>query len=411
MKLLKKILHVNYSDNLGGAAISCQRLHYAQLKNNIDSWLFSYDQKIKSNKSITFDNGYIKKQYLLKRIISKIISKPFENEKIIKSLSIFDTGSLKKINDFNCDVVNLHWVCNEMLSIENIKKINKPIVWTILDMWPFIGADHICLESDMPNAYWKNNNVTKKNTSFLNKWVLKRKIKNFPKDIRLVCISNWLKKKAQESSVFKDYEIDYIPCTLDFEKWKILDKNLSRKILDLPQNKKIILFISASGTDDYRKGFHILKKALNNMSRGNDLHLVVVGKVTSKDLKDLKIEKTIYDKFYSGKSDFLNLIYSSADLLTVPSLVEPFGQVAIEALACGLPTIAFKNTGLEDIIDHKKTGYLSNFLDEENFLEGMKWLLYDFNQDERKKKIREYGIMNFSENKISNEYLKVYNKF
>jgi glycosyltransferase involved in cell wall biosynthesis len=411
MKLLKKILHVNYSDNLGGAAISCQRLHYAQLKNNIDSWLFSYDQKIKSNKSITFDNGYKKKQYLLKRIISKIISKPFENEKIIKSLSIFDTGSLKKINDFNCDVVNLHWVCNEMLSIENIKKINKPIVWTILDMWPFIGADHICLESDMPNAYWKNNNVPKKNTSFLNKWVLKRKIKNFPKDIRLVCISNWLKKKAQESSVFKDHEIDYIPCTLDFEKWKILDKNLSRKILDLPQNKKIILFISASGTDDYRKGFHILKKALNNMARGNDLHLVVVGKVTSKDLKDLKIEKTIYDKFYSGKSDFLNLIYSSADLLTVPSLVEPFGQVAVEALACGLPTIAFKNTGLEDIIDHKKTGYLSNFLDEENFLEGMKWLLYDFNQDETKKKIREYGIMNFSENKISNEYLKVYNKF
>ena len=411
MKLLKKILHVNYSDNLGGAAISCQRLHYAQLKNNIDSWLFSYDQKIKSNKSITFDNGYKKKQYLLKRIISKIISKPFENEKIIKSLSIFDTGSLKKINDFNCDVVNLHWVCNEMLSIENIKKINKPIVWTILDMWPFIGADHICLESDMPNAYWKNNNVPKKNTSFLNKWVLKRKIKNFPKDIRLVCISNWLKKKAQESSVFKDHEIDYIPCTLDFEKWKILDKNLSKKILDLPQNKKIILFISASGTDDYRKGFHILKKALNNMARGNDLHLVVVGKVTSKDLKDLKIEKTIYDKFYSGKSDFLNLIYSSADLLTVPSLVEPFGQVAVEALACGLPTIAFKNTGLEDIIDHKKTGYLSNFLDEENFLEGMKWLLYDFNQDETKKKIREYGIMNFSENKISNEYLKVYNKF
>ena len=125
----------------------------------------------------------------------------------------------------------------------------------------------------------------------------------------------------------------------------------------------------------------------------------------------LKIEKTIYDKFYSGKSDFLNLVYSSADMLTVPSLIEPFGQVAVEALACGLPTLAFRNTGLEDIIDHKKTGYLSNFLDEENFLDGLNWLLFDFDHKARKKNIRDHGIINFSENKISNEYLKVYNKF
>jgi glycosyltransferase involved in cell wall biosynthesis len=411
MKLFKKILHVNYSDNLGGAAISCQRLHYAQLKNNIDSWLFSYDQKNNSNRSITFDSGYKKNEYLLKKVISKLISRPFENEKIIKSLSIFETGSLKKINSFDCDVVNLHWICNEMLLIENIKKINKPLVWTILDMWPFIGADHICLDSNLPDAYWKNNNEKKKNTSFLNKWVLKRKIKNFPKDIKLVCISNWLKKKALESSVFKDYDIDYIPCTLNFNKWKILDKKNSRKILNLPKDKKIILFVTASGTDDYRKGFHILKKALKNIVKTDDLHLVIVGRAMKKDLKDLKIENTIYDKFYSGKSDFLNLIYSSADLLTVPSLIEPFGQVAVEALACGLPTLAFKNTGLEDIIDHKKTGYLSNFLDQENFLDGLKWLLYDFDHDVSKKSIRDHGINNFSEKKISNEYLKVYNKF
>ena len=61
------------------------------------------------------------------------------------------------------------------------------------------------------------------------------------------------------------------------------------------------------------------KKALKNIVKTDDLHLVIVGRAMKKDLKDLKIENTIYDKFYSGKSDFLNLIYSSADLLTVPS--------------------------------------------------------------------------------------------
>ena len=38
----------------------------------------------------------------------------------------------------------------------------------------------------------------------------------------------------------------------------------------------------------------------------------------------------------------------------MPSRIEAFGQVALEAGSCSLPTISFRNTGVEDIVDHKK---------------------------------------------------------
>ena len=43
----------------------------------------------------------------------------------------------------------------------------------------------------------------------------------------------------------------------------------------------------------------------------------------------------------------------------MPSRIEAFGQVALEAGSCSLPTISFRNTGVEDIVDHKKNGYLA----------------------------------------------------
>ena len=49
----------------------------------------------------------------------------------------------KKINASDIDVVNLHWVAGETMSIEDIGRIKKPIVWTMHDMWPFCGAEHV----------------------------------------------------------------------------------------------------------------------------------------------------------------------------------------------------------------------------------------------------------------------------
>ena len=53
----------------------------------------------------------------------------------------------------------------------------------------------------------------------------------------------------------------------------------------------------------------------------------------------------------------MNKLYSLADVTIVPSKMEVLGQTALESLACGTPVVAFNNTGLSDIIIHKKNGY------------------------------------------------------
>ena len=70
-------------------------------------------------------------------------------------------------------------------------------------------------------------------------------------------------------------------------------------------------------------------------------------------------------------------IYSSVDLVIMPSLIEAFGQVALEAASCNVPSVIFGNTGIEEIIDHKINGYVAKYKSSDDLYEGIKWCLED----------------------------------
>jgi len=74
-----------------------------------------------------------------------------------------------------------------------------------------------------------------------------------------------------------------------------------------------------------------------------------------------------FETFYF--SHFSN--YSAADVLVVPSIQESLGQSASEAMACGTPVVAFSDTGLSDIVDHKVNGYLAKTYFEEDLARGI----------------------------------------
>ena len=91
----------------------------------------------------------------------------------------------------------------------------------------------------------------------------------------------------------------------------------------------------------------------------------------------------------------------------MPSLIEAFGQVALEA-ACNVPSVIFGNTGIEEIIDHKINGYVAKYKSSDDLYEGIKWCLEDKNLNTLKLNCRNIAKKKFDNLFVVDKYLSLY---
>ena len=187
-------------------------------------------------------------------------------------------------------------------------------------------------------------------------------------------------------------------------------KTLSRKELNLPENSILVMFGAIGGTNDNRKGFQILQsvlKNLNNFSNAENINLVIFGGKDYRDYSELNFKIHKFNLISNDK--ILKKLYSAADVMIVPSKLETFGLTALESMSCGTPVVAFENTGLSDIIEHKKTGYLAKYLDEKDLLSGINWILNnplkEIIRENSRKRVEKF----FSDEVILDRYHKTYN--
>src|SRR5690606_36016618 len=102
-------------------------------------------------------------------------------------------------------------------------------------------------------------------------------------------------------------------------------------------------------------------------------------------------------------------LISLADLLLLPSAKESFGLVALEAMACGVPTVGSNAGGLPEVVEHGETGYLSEIGDVEAMADYAVRLL---SNPELYRRFSEQGIqrarVQFSAEKIADQYEELY---
>lgn len=105
----------------------------------------------------------------------------------------------------------------------------------------------------------------------------------------------------------------------------------------------------------------------------------------------------------------LPLVYSACDVFISPSIEENLPNTVLEALACGLPTVAFDVGGLSDIIVHKKNGYLASFPDTNDLAIGIKWVLANSQSDKTLwHHARQTALEKFNITNVAGQYIELY---
>jgi D-inositol-3-phosphate glycosyltransferase len=184
-------------------------------------------------------------------------------------------------------------------------------------------------------------------------------------------------QEHMESLVSTKGNIDIIPCGTDIRRFGSIDKQAARTQLGIDSDALMVFYV---GRFDPRKGIETLVRAVGQSQlRGKkNLKLVIGGGSRPGQSDGIERERiegivaelgmTDFTTFPGRLSDeILPAYYAAADVCVVPSHYEPFGLVAIEAMASGTPVVASDVGGLQFTVVPEQTGLLAPPKDEAAF--------------------------------------------
>ncbi len=374
-----KVLHVSFSDLGGGAARAAFRIHSCLAAVGIRSSMrvhlrLSEDPAVHAPESRwAWPIGRLRLR--ASRLALRAQRSPSAS---VRTLGLVPSGLAAELNECDADLVNLHWVGFDMLSVGEIASIRKPLVWTMHDMWPFCGTEHYPLDS--PDArfrtgYLSDNRGAGARGPDLDRWVWRRKRSLWTTPFQVVCPSQWLAECARDSVLMRGWPIAVVPNPLDLEQYRPFSRDEVRAELGLPAHKRLVLFGAFGGADDPRKGLQHLAGALALLERQSipDVALVVFGNLPEEPVEIAGFQTINLGPIQDEKR--LAKLYSSADAFVAPSEMDNLPNTVMEALACGTPVIAFRIGGMPDLIEPNRNGYLARPFDRADLAAGMLWAL------------------------------------
>jgi D-inositol-3-phosphate glycosyltransferase len=156
-------------------------------------------------------------------------------------------------------------------------------------------------------------------------------------------------------------KIGVVPCGVNLELFRPLDKSAARRELGFDRNESIVLYV---GRFDPLKGIERLIDAMTYLTPCPRLRLVLVGgdgnhTSEAQNLRNRSARLGLQNVVtFAGRipQDCLPPYYCAADVLALPSYYESFGLVGLESLACGTPVVATPVGAMEHILRPGVTG-------------------------------------------------------
>ena len=357
------IIQFSTYESFGGASIVAYNLHYSFKRLEHSSVMF-VGQKVSKDESIISIVNRNKDEVFFGSCVNQ--GQLFKNY-----LSTFDVPTMDEFSRSNIiHFHNLHGEYFNYLAMPGIVRL-KPALWTLHDMQAITGH---CANS-LGCEKWKTGcgscpsldeypAISKDSTKKL--WHEKHSIFS-GLDIDIVVPSKWLLDIVKQS-ILSDKNIHLIYNGIDTDIFYPSCKDIARDRLGIPSDKIVLVTSAAGGSKNLNKGAGLLHEALKKVTCKQEIVIIKIGdEVSSLQEQELHWIGTghVYD------TSKVREWYSAADIFVFPSIAENCPLAVLEAMACGLPSVAFNTGGIPELIDHMECGYIANYKDVDDFANGI----------------------------------------
>lgn len=415
-----KVLSLNVSDSSGGAARAAYRIHKSVIEFGVISQMLVLYKDLDDD-SVIKTSDFYSKNYLSEafRFVQKKINNKkqhFRWNKYPNRDNVFMSdlrseslhGALQKID---YDILHLHWVNLHFLDLNELTKVNKPIIWTLHDCWPFTGVCHYFYNCNRYRASCGRcphlrSEIDNDLSAII--WKRKREIYN-NLNLNVVSPSRWLAVEAKQSSLFRSTPITIIPNPINTELFSPGSRSEACTALHLDKNKSYFLYCAMNALADKNKGYEYILNAFNLLKKQTgftEIELLIAG--ADEPVKGAFLNFPVHYLGVIKDETLMVNAYRAAILTLVPSLSENLSNVIIESHSCGTPVVAFNTGGNMDIIDHMKTGYLVDKMLPDEIVNGIKWCIDNNTEGNLSKNARNKATKNFSSEKVGSQYYQLY---
>lgn len=415
-----RVLLVNTSECVGGAAIAASRLLRALNRNGVEAEMLVRDKQTDNPRVAAFADSPVQRL----RFVAERADIFVRNGLTRNNLFAIDTGrfgtDITHMPEFRrADVVHLHWINQAMLSLADIARIcrsGKRVVWTMHDMWPFTG---ICHHADTCTGWLSgcgNCRLLKRPSAHDLSWqVYRHKAQLFSRySIGMVGCSDWLTCLAQRSPLLTGQHVESIPNPIDTSRYTPATGDTERQAicrrLGLPDDRQLLLFVAYKVTDP-NKGIGYLREALSRLCAADScwakrLALVAVGREAGRLQGSFDVP--LYAVDYVSSAERMADYYRAATVLVMPTLMDNLPNTVVEAMACGLPCVAFEVGGLPQMISHGSDGYLVCYKDAGHLSHCIAALLSDPHYADFCHAARHKAVSVYSETAVAERYIRLY---
>lgn len=409
-----RVLIVNTSELQGGAAIASKRL-VAALNNNGVKAKMLVDEKESDDITVAGLPRTLRSRWRFLWERWCVFCHLHFSKAHLWDVDMANTGyDITRLREFReADVIHLEWVNHGMLSLKGIGKIlgsGKPVVWTLHDMWPATALCHLtrdCTryrEACAPCPYLPQG-------SGLATRVFRRKQRLLGgRTVFFVACSKWLATQARTSRLLAGQKVSVIPNPIDTHTFRPGNRDEARRRLQLPAGKRIILFVAYRATT-VMKGMDYLVEACRKLvdarpESRTDTAVVILGGHAGEYERSFLMP--VVAMGYVTDPRTIVDTYRAADVFVLPSLSENLPNTIMEAMACGVPCVAFRTGGIPEEIDHLKNGYVARYKDADDLARGISWTLDEADRDALSRNAVHKVATEYSQRAVAMRYIDLY---